>query len=142
MQSLSGLIVRVERAQQPDRRLDAEVVAAVLGPPGCHVVRWGEEFDIETTPDEEGENETWRNADEIGRVTGSLEDALSFVTQARSADAVQIAACAFRDSGSIPELDLRAWTSKVARSVVAATLRVVTRERGGENTTSSLADVA
>lgn len=84
MQSLSGLIVRLERAQRPDRRLDAEIVAAVLGPPGALLdpTCYPDGYDIETAPDANGENVTWREADDVGRITSSLEDAC-LMTQPR-----------------------------------------------------------
>jgi hypothetical protein len=84
MQSLSGLIVRVERAHAPDRRLDAEITAALLGPPGAHLdpIEMPDGCNILVGPDSGEMAWQWMDASDVLAVTGFLDAACELVGKA------------------------------------------------------------
>ena len=87
------LIPRLMAADGPDRRLDAEIVAAVNGPPGCvlNPFETPEGWDIELAPDKNGETGYWMEAADVPRLTGSLDEACAFLGEARPSDGASIA---------------------------------------------------
>jgi hypothetical protein len=127
MKSSSGLIARVERANGGDRRLDADIVAAVLGPPGCIVdhVPSPDGHDIETAPNGEGENGYWREAEDVGRLTSSFSDALEFIEEARPEDGAMIVYSALRRAPSAAGQSQGAYAGCLARHLVVECLRAI-----------------
>jgi hypothetical protein len=132
MQSLSGLIVRLERAEQPDRRLDSEVVAAVLGPPGCIVdMHEGlDGWDLQLRTGGEAEPVDWREASDIPGVTAFLDAACEVVAEARPHDAAKIIARALRQvEEPVGGTSSRTLVGKAARTMMAELIRTVAMER-------------
>ena len=72
MQSISGLVARLERAAVPDRRLDAEIIGCVLAPQGWVInpFQAPDGWDIELAG---GDGVSW--SPEVGQVVkvGSTE---------------------------------------------------------------------
>ena len=126
MQSLSGLIVRLDRASGPDRKLDAEITGAVLGPAGWVINPFEspDGWDIEILSDQDGETSYWMEAADIPHLTASLEDAVAFAGQARPQDAAAIMAQAMRQMPSPGGRDTAAsYAQQAARHLVKAVLR-------------------
>ena len=134
MQSMSGLIVRVERAQAPDRLLDSEIVAAVLGPPGCVIdpIMGVDGWDIQFQPDDDGEAAYWREAADVPGVTAFLDAACEVVAEARPSASGSLMARALRQ---MPEPESGATASDVAgqaaRAIMAELLRTIAVGQAG-----------
>ena len=134
MQSLSGLIVRLDRASGPDRKLDAEITGAALGPRGWVINPFEspDGWDIEVLSDQDGETSYWMEAADVPYLTASLEDAVSFAEQACPQDAVEIMARAMRQLPMPNERETAAqYAERAARALVQATLRAMAVEELG-----------
>ena len=128
MQSLSGFIARLERAGGPDRKLDAEITGVVLGPLGWVINPFEspDGWDIEVLSGAEGETSYWMEAADVPHLTASLEDAVSFIQQARPGDASTIMAQAMRQMPLPGERETAAlYGQRVARALVRAALRAL-----------------
>ena len=130
MQSISGLVARIERAIAPDRRLDAEIVGVVCGPDGWIInpFRTPDGWDIETTS-EDGETSYWMEAADVPHLTRLLEDAIAFTQQARPGDAATLIYHALRRLPE-PEAEDTAtlYAQRAARTLVAEVLRTIARQ--------------
>ena len=132
MNSIQGLIVRLERAGGPDRRLDAEVAMTLLGPPGA-VICVDEDIDgwgIDYAPDEHGDSTPWMCASDVLYATRYLDAAQELIAEARPDDAAAIMAWALRGLAS-PQAkeDAEAFTARAARTMLVELLRAVAAER-------------
>lgn len=128
MQSLSGLIIRLDRALAPDRKLDAEITGVVLGPPGWVINPFEspDGWDIEVLSDQDGETSYWMEAADVPHLTGSLEDVISFTQQVRPQDAAVIVAQAMRQMPLPAEQETAVlYVQRAARSLVKAVLRAI-----------------
>ena len=132
MQSLSGLIVRLERAKSSDRRLDSEIVAALLGPPGC-VLDPNEGldgWDVQFAPDADGQAALWREAADISGVTAFLDAACEVAHLARPKDGGAVLARALRSiQDPAAAMTAAEMAGLAARTVLVELLRVVASER-------------
>jgi hypothetical protein len=125
MQSLSGLIVRVERAQAPDRRLDAEITAALHGPLGAHLdpVEMPDGWNILVGPDSGHMAWQWMDASDVLPVTGFLDSACELVGQAL-ANAPQVVVDGLRSISAPPhDATVEGIAAAAARSIVVEALR-------------------
>ena len=131
MNSVSGLIARLERAEGLDRRLDAEVVAAVLGPPGCvlNPFETPDGWDIEQAPDKNGETGYWMEAADVPPITSSLDEAAKMLGEARPEDAAAIMARALTACPPLEGQCAPTYTSRLARSISAELLRSIAIEQ-------------
>ena len=131
MQSLLGLAVRLERFRAPDRRLDSEIVAALLGPPGC-VLDPDEGLDgwDVLAPDANGQAALWCEAADVPGVTAFLDAACEVAHLARPLDGGALMASALRRLQE-PALGTTAaeTAGHAARAVMAELLRAVAAER-------------
>ena len=131
MNSLTGLLVRLEGASRPDRRLDSEIVAAVLGPAGCVLdsIEGLDGWDIQLAPDEDGQAAHWLSAEDIPGVTAFLESACELVIEARPRQAAVLISRALR---RLPEPDATVSGADMAacgaRAIVTELLQVLVAE--------------
>ena len=127
MNSIPGLIVRLERAEGSDRRLDAEVVAVVLGPPGCVLNPFvtPDGWDIELAPDQDGETGYWMEAADVPPVTSSFDEAAKVLGQTRPADGAVIMARALTACPPTKGQCAGTYASRLARSFCAELLRAI-----------------
>jgi hypothetical protein len=134
MKSVHGLIVRLERADGPDRKLDAEVVAYVLGPAGAvlnpieDIDGWG----IDCAPDAEGEASFWMASWDVPGVTAFLDAAHEVVAEARPHDGAAIMARALRGLSTIEREGPGQLAGRAARSMMSELLRTMAAENAGD----------
>ena len=134
MQSLSGLIARLDRVSGPDRKLDAEITGVVLGPAGWVInpFETPDGWDIEVFSHQDSDTSYWREAADVPHLTASLEDAASFAEQARPQDAAAIMAQAMWQMPSPDEKDTaKLYTQRAARALVKAVLRATALDELG-----------
>jgi hypothetical protein len=127
MQSISGLIARVERAGSPDRRLDAEITAALLGPPGAHLdpVEMPDGWNILAGTDGGAMVWQWMDASDVLAVTGYLDAACELVGQALPA-APQVIVNGLRALAAPPHgATAESTAAAAARSVIVEALRTL-----------------
>ena len=144
MQSISGLVARLERAEAPDRRLDAEIVGCVLAPQGWFInpFRAPDGWDIELAG-EDGETSYWMEADDVPRLTRLLEDAIAFANQVRPGEAATIIYHALRHLPEPSAEDTAVlYTQRAARTLVAEVLRTVARNEMTDLVGAGRADLA
>ena len=139
MRSLAGLIARLTRCEELDRRLDADVVAAVLGPTGCVVdaVQGLDGHDVLLPGDLiEGIAMVWREAADIWPVSASFDAAVVTVREAKPARAGQLI---WRALQQLPEPSPSATAAELdgqaGRIVMIELLRAMAAE-GAEGATS------
>ena len=141
MQSLEGVIARLERAKGPSRRLDAEIVAAALAPRGSTINAvedidgWGIDY-----PSDEDEVAVWMCAADVPYVTAYMDAAQELIGQSQPAAAVALMATALRQVRAPEPGDTAdSYAGVVARTLMAELLRAVALAQGSSR---SLQDAA